>query len=302
MNKAKKKARRKPRAPKAPQPVTVENHRHPKPPDERPEFMSSGDARALRILAEYLEPWTRLRREGVHSTVVFFGSSRILPPDIARDQWQRIKGRLEKSKQKNRPRLVEKLKVARRSVEMSGYYQEARELARRLTQWSLSTSKDSGWFVVGSGGGPGIMEAANRGAREAGGRSIGFNISLPDAQPSNEHVTPELNFMFRYFFMRKLWFAQPAKALIVFPGGFGTMDELWEMMTLMQTCKVSQRVMILLYGSKFWKRAVNFNHLLQCGTVTEHDVSLLHFVDSPDEAFQVLRRSLRKERIPWTEV
>ncbi len=134
--------------------------------------MNSGDARALLILAEYLEPWTRLERAGIHSTVVFFGSSRILPPDIARDQWQRIKGRLEKSKQKNRPRLVEKLKVARRSVEMSGYYQEARELARRLTQWSLSTSKDSGWFVVGSGGGPGIMEAANRGAREAGGRSI----------------------------------------------------------------------------------------------------------------------------------
>ena len=185
---------------------------------------------------------------------------------------------------------------------MSGYYEEARELARRLTQWSLSTSKDSGWFVVASGGGPGIMEAANRGAREAGGRSIGLNISLPDAQPSNEHVTPELNFMFRYFFMRKLWFAQPAKALIVFPGGFGTMDELWEMMTLMQTHKVSQRVLILLYGSKFWKRAVNFNHPLQCDTVTEHDLSLLHFVDSPDEAFQVLRRSLRKERIPWTEV
>ena len=261
-------------------------------------FMSSPDARAIRILSEYLEPSSRLRRSGIHSTVVFFGSARILPKKDAQAHLRDVKRRISKGKAALKPEL----KAAQRAVEMSRYYEEARSLARSLTRWSKKQNKNKGWFVICSGGGPGIMEAANRGATEAGGKSIGFNISLPDVQAGNKYATPELNFMFRYFFMRKLWFAQPAQAMIIFPGGFGTMDELWEVVTLMQTKKLHQSAVILLYGSKFWKKLINFRYLEECGTVDQNDLSLLHFVDTPAEAFRVLRSSLKKERVPWTEV
>ncbi len=270
--------------------------------DKDPRFLGSPDARALRILAEYLEPSSRLRRSGIHSTVVFFGSARILPKKEAQAQLRDVKRRISKTSAKGKAALKAELKAAQRAVEMSRYYEDARTLSRRLTRWSLSLNKDKGWFVICSGGGSGIMEAANRGAKEAGGKSIGFNISLPDPQPSNQYTTPELNFMFRYFFMRKLWFAQPAQALIVFPGGFGTMDELWEIVTLMQTRKLHQNTLILLYGSKFWKKLVNFRYLIECGTIDQHDLSLLQFVDSPDQAFRALRSSLKKDPVPWTEV
>ncbi|MCZ6515471.1 MAG: TIGR00730 family Rossman fold protein [Acidobacteria bacterium] len=270
--------------------------------DKDPRFLGSPDARALRILAEYLEPSSRLRRCGIHSTVVFFGSARILPKKEAQAQLRDVTRRISKTSAKGKAALKAELKAAQRAVEMSRYYEDARTLSRRLTRWSLSLNKDKGWFVICSGGGSGIMEAANRGAKEAGGKSIGFNISLPDPQPSNQYTTPELNFMFRYFFMRKLWFAQPAQALIVFPGGFGTMDELWEIVTLMQTRKLHQNAVILLYGSKFWKKLVNFRYLIECGTIDKHDLSLLQFVDSPDQAFRALRSSLKKDPVPWTEV
>ena len=270
--------------------------------DKDPTFMGSPDARALRILAEYLEPSSRLRRSGIHSTVVFFGSARILPKKEAQAQLRDVKRRISKTSAKGKTALKAELKAAQRAVEMSRYYEDARTLSRRLTRWSRSLNTDDGWFVICSGGGSGIMEAANRGAKEASGKSIGFNISLPNPQPSNGYATPELNFMFRYFFMRKLWFAQPAQALIVFPGGFGTMDELWEIVTLMQTRKLHQNTLILLYGSKFWKKLVNFRYLIECGTIDKHDLSLLQFVDSPDQAFRALRSSLKKDPVPWTEV
>ncbi len=257
-------------------------------------FMESADARTLRIMAEYLEPQTRLRRAGVENTVVFFGSARLLPRDVAVQKLQKLESM---GKDGGSAASAAALKAARTALEMSRYYEEARQLARLLTQWSLSLRRGTHFLVVCSGGGPGIMEAANRGAAEAGGLSIGLNIKLPLEQKSNPYVTPDLSFLFRYFFMRKLWFAQPARALVVFPGGYGTMDELWEFLTLLQTHKMGHQAFILLYGSTFWKRAVNFECLLEAGTVSKDDLKLIRFVDSPEEAFLILKRKLRRNRV-----
>ena len=177
-------------------------------------------------------------------------------------------------------------------LHMSQYYEDARELSRLVTAWALSLQHDSRFLVVCSGGGPGIMEAANRGASEAGGKSIGLNIKLPAEQQPNPFISPQLGFLFRYFFMRKLWFAQPARALIAFPGGFGTMDELFEMLTLLQTHKMGHRVTIVLYGSDYWKRAINFDYFLEAGTISEEDLKLIRFADTPQEAFEIIKEDL----------
>jgi uncharacterized protein (TIGR00730 family) len=255
-------------------------------------FMDSADARTLRIAAEYLEPQVRLRRAGVQNTVVFFGSSRVLPYNKARDQLREV---MRRAKCGGAAPSSEELRAARMALKMSKYYEEARELARLITTWSLGLKNGKHFLVVCSGGGPGIMEAANRGAHEAGGVSIGFNIRLPMEQNSNPYITPELGFLFRYFFMRKLWFAQPSRAVIVFPGGFGTMDEMWEFLTLIQTHKMGHRSTILLYGSKFWKKAVNFEWLREAGTVTAEESKLIRFVDSPREAFETVKSSLTRQ-------
>jgi len=256
-------------------------------------FLASPDARSIRILAEYLEPQVRLRRHGVLNTVVFFGSARILPREVALRNLRELE---KKQRQKNGARLTEEeIVAARRAIAMSRYYEEARALARLLTTWSLSLKNGPNFLVVCSGGGPGIMEAANRGATEAGGKSIGLNIQLPREQAPNNYITPGLSFMFKYFFMRKLWFAQPSKALIVFPGGFGTMDELWEMLTLLQTGKTKNRVTVLLYGERFWKRAINFELMIRSGTIAREDLQLMKFASTPDEAFQILRENLSLE-------
>ena len=252
-------------------------------------FLESSEARTLRIVAEYLEPQARLRRHGVQSTVVFFGSARILPREEAVRKLRELEGGSNHSPS---AASTAQLKAARQAVQMSRYYEEARELARLITRWSVGLKKGSQWLVVCSGGGPGIMEAANRGAHEAGGKSIGLNIKLPQEQTPNPYITPDLSLLFRYFFMRKLWFASPAKALIVFPGGYGTMDELWEFLTLMQTHKMGHRATLLLYGSKFWKRAVNFDWLLEAGTIDQEDLKLIYFVDSPEDAFDRLKHRL----------
>ncbi len=256
-------------------------------------FLESHNARTLRILAEYIEPQARLRRAGVRNTVVFFGSARILPRDVALRKLDELESRAREGGPAAGPA---ELKAARMAVHMSRYYEDTRELARLITRWSLGLRNESQSVVVCSGGGPGIMEAANRGALEAGGKSVGLNIKLPMEQEPNPYITPELNLMFRYFFMRKLWFAQPAKALIVFPGGFGTMDELWEFLTLLQTHKMGHGVTILLYGSKFWKRAINFGWLLEAGTIKREDLKLIRFVDTPREAFEFLKRKFGVSR------
>src|SRR4051812_28359674 len=222
-------------------------------------FLDSNDARPLRILAEYLEPLHRLRRENIHDTVVFFGSAR----------------------------LAEDGPLGR-------YYTEARALARRLTEWAQALP-GARRFAVCTGGGGGIMEAANRGAAEAGGRTIGFNIGLPHEQRPNQYITPGLCFEFRYFFMRKLWFSHLARALVVFPGGFGTLDELTEMLTLEQTKKLDRPIRILLYGSSYWKEVLNFEALARHGMISPEDLALFAFVDDPAEALGLLQAWLEPE-------
>jgi uncharacterized protein (TIGR00730 family) len=257
-------------------------------------FMDSADARTIRIVAEYSEPQVRLRKAGIQNTVVFFGSARIQSREESLRRLSELD--IRGTNGGGAPPTPAELKAARQALQMSCYYEDARELARLITRWSLSQGNKSQFVVVCSGGGPGIMEAANRGASEAGGKSIGLNIKLPFEQAPNPYITPELSFMFRYFFMRKLWFAQPARALIVFPGGFGTMDELWEFLTLIQTRKMGHHASILLYGSKFWKRAINFPWLCEAGTISRDDMKAIHFADAPPQAFEILKKKLKRDR------
>ena len=266
-------------------------HQTPQQPAYRDAlFMESVAARPVRILTEYLDPLVRLRREEVGDTIVIFGSARIVGRDRASAHLRRLKSL--KGKQTPRRRLA--LREARAALSMSRYYEEARELARRITAWSLTLGEHPRRFVVCSGGGPGIMEAANRGAAEAGGKTVGLSIELPHEQWPNSYISPGLNFQFHYFFMRKLWFAQLAKALIVFPGGFGTMDELWEMLTLMQTGKLQRRNLILIYGRRYWNRVIDWREMLNWGTINRREYNLLQFADSVDEAFERIRSGLEE--------
>lgn len=261
---------------------------------QNPLFMESKVARPLRILAEYIDPINRLRRAHVGDTIVMFGSARIQSRDAALAHLKSIQG---KSRGRRTAEWRSKVRAAKSIVDMSQYYEDARELSRRITLWARTLGPNPRRFVVCSGGGPGIMEAANRGALEAGGSSIGLSIQLPHEQKPNPYITPELNFCFHYFFMRKLWFAQMAKALIVFPGGFGTMDELWEMLTLLQTGKLPSRHLILIYGRKYWDKVLNWRHMVNSGTIDEHEYSLLQFADTVDEAFERVRTRMESDHL-----
>jgi len=236
------------------------NHRYRRPVAYKDtDFLDSSDARSIRILSEYLEPLSHFRREAIKDTVVFFGSARI-----------------------------------REEGPMARYYEEARQLAGMLTQWSDQLPDTTRRFVVCTGGGPGIMEAANRGAHEAGSKTIGLNIGLPFEQWPNPYITPQLSFEFHYFFMRKFWFAYLAKALVVFPGGFGTLDELCEILTLAQTQKLMKKMVIVLYGTSFWKEILNIDALVKYGMISPQDVDLFQYADSPAEAMQQLRDGLNR--------
>ena len=259
-----------------------------------PKFMESAAARPIRILGEYLDPLVRLRREGVGDTIVMFGSARIEPRDRAVAHLKRLQGM---PKARITPARRAALRQAHTGVEMSRYYEEARELAHRITTWALTFGESPRRFVICSGGGPGIMEAANRGAAEAGGKSVGLSIELPHEQRPNRFISPELSFNFHYFFMRKLWFAQLAKALIVFPGGFGTMDELFELLTLMQTGKLPGRTLILIYGRRYWDKVLDWRAMLRWGTINDHEYGLLEFADTVEEAFQRVRAGLEKHHL-----
>src|SRR6201982_3442441 len=246
-------------------------HQTPQQPAYRDAlFMESIAARPVRILTEYLDPLVRLRREEVGDTIVIFGSARIVGRDRALAHLRRLKSL--KGKQTPRRRLA--LRDARAALSMSRYYEEARELAHRITTWSLTLGEHPRRFVICSGGGPGIMEAANRGAAEAGGKTVGLSIELPHEQWANAYISPELSLNFHYFFMRKLWFAQIAKALIVFPGGFGTMDELWEMLTLLQTRKLPKNSLILIYGRKYWDQVLNFRAITRWGMISSNEYKM----------------------------
>jgi len=264
------------------------------PPYRDPLFMESAPARPVRILTEYIDPLERLRREKVGDTIVMFGSARVVSRQKALAHLERIR---KGGKRRSAPEYRAAMRDARAALEMSRYYEEARELSRRITSWSMSLGDQPRRFVICSGGGPGIMEAANLGAAQAGGKSIGLSIELPHEQRPNDYISPELSFMFHYFFMRKLWFAQLAKALIIFPGGFGTMDELWEMLTLMQTGKLHRRNLILIYGRKYWDRVLDWKHMLRCGTINHHEYGLLQFADTVDQAFERVREDLEKHHL-----
>ena len=257
------------------------------------DFLNSPDARTIRILAEFLEPELRFRKHRIHDTIVFFGSSRFQDETTAKaalDELTRRKGRKKRGRGDSMA-----IRRAKQAVAMSRYYEDAVELSRVLTKWSLSLGRGKRRFIVCSGGGPGIMEAANRGATSnKKGYSIGLNISIPFEQSFNPHITPELNFEFHYFFIRKYWFIYMAKALVVFPGGFGTMDELFEVLTLIQTEKVKKKMPVVLYGKDFWKKVINFDALVEFGTISKSDLDLFYMADTPDEACNYLKENLTR--------
>ena len=227
---------------------------------EEPSFLESDAARPLRILAEYLEPLERFKRAGVHATIVFFGSARVRPDGP-----------------------------------LGQYYEHARELSSLITRWSATLPEHAHRYVVCSGGGGGIMEAANRGAAQAGGKTVGLNISLPREQRPNPYLSSDLTFEFHYFFMRKLWFAHLARALIAFPGGFGTLDELTEVLTLAQTRKLERDIPVILYGPEYWNEIIDFNALARHGAIDPEDLKLFEFADRPEDALAILQRRLTPE-------
>jgi uncharacterized protein (TIGR00730 family) len=250
---------------------------------ENESFLNSPDGRVLRILSEYMEPLSRFRREQIQDTVVFFGSARFRSHA---DAQQNLSAQDKSIEADHRRALA--------SVNMARYYEDSRKLAFLLTQWAAQIPARRHRFVVTTGGGPGIMEAANLGAQEAGGKSIGLNINLPFEQSPNPYITPSLNFEFHYFFMRKFWFAYLAKALVIFPGGFGTLDELFEILTLAQTQKLAKKILVIVYGSEYWKRLINFDVMVDAGTISAGDLDLFRMVDSPEEGFEFLRDGLVK--------
>ncbi len=254
------------------------------------EFLHSTEARPIRLLAEFLEPQARFERYHVEDTIVFFGSARTLPPDDASEWLSQAQAHLEANGET--AESATEVERAKRAVSMSRYYQDAMEVSRMLTEWSLRRSDNGPTFVICSGGGPGIMEAANRGSSLAGGRSVGLNISIPFEQAPNPYISKELNFEFHYFFMRKFWFVYLAKALVVFPGGFGTFDELMEVITLLQTGKVSKRLPIVVYGTEYWRQVIDFDAMVRWGTISPEDLELLHFSDTPQDAFDYLKKEL----------
>ena len=254
-----------------------------------PDFLESDEARPIRILSEYLEPLRRFKDQKIQDTVVFFGSARVDSRERAERALQTLRARGDRSAD---AKYEEELTKSRKAVEWARYYEDARELARLLTSWSLTLQSENHRFVVASGGGPGIMEAANRGAREAGGKTIGLNIRLPFEQGANPYITEGLQFEFHYFFMRKFWFAYLAKALVIFPGGFGTCDELFEILTLVQTDKLSKKIEVILYGRDYWSHVLHFKPMAEWGAIAEDDLGLLTKCDTPAEAFERLRAHL----------
>ena len=249
------------------------------------EFLESADARPIRLLAEYLEPARRFRRENIQDTVVFFGSARV----HSRQDAERALEELQKKRGRKSSDYAMLLKRTRKAIKWSRYYEEARELAGRLTEWSMSLEEPRRRFVVTSGGGPGIMEAANRGASEAGGKTIGLNIRLPFEQGPNRYITKGLHFEFHYFFMRKFWFAYLAKALVIFPGGFGTLDEMFEILTLAQTQKLSKKLAVVLYGPDYWNEVMDIAPMAKWGMISPDDLGYLQPASTPEEAFTILR-------------
>ena len=259
-----------------------------------PEFLESNEARPVRILSEYLEPLKRFKEQKIQDTVVFFGSARVDSRERAELVFRTLKARGVRDANEQ---YETELKKSSRALEWARYYEDARELAGLLTKWSVTLASENHRFVVTSGGGPGIMEAANRGASEAGGKTVGLNIRLPFEQGANPYITDGLHFEFHYFFMRKFWFAYLAKALVIFPGGFGTCDELFEILTLVQTDKLSKKIGVILYGREYWDAVLNFGPMAEWGAIAEKDLELLHYADTPADAFAQLQAHLLEHHL-----
>jgi hypothetical protein len=267
-------------------------------------FLNSADGRLIRIVSEYMEPLARIRREKIQDTVVFFGSARFRGREEADHALELLEntGSREPAPSHEQPAKAPEIAAGKASdlqrkravaaVEMARYYEDARRLAGLLTTWAKTIPSRWHRFVVTSGGGPGIMEAANRGAYEAGGKTMGLNIRLPFEQAPNRYITPSLNFEFHYFFMRKLWFAYLSKALVVFPGGFGTLDEMFEILTLAQTHKLGNKITVVIYGTEYWKKVFNLEALVDTGAISPKDLELFQFADTPEQAFELLRKGL----------
>src|SRR5687768_1132793 len=268
---------------------------HPQPLAYRDqEFLESEEARPLRILAEYLEPLRRFKAQNIQDTVVFFGSARIHSREHAEEALGRL---MKRFGIRSGVEIDGHLARGRKAVEWSRYYEEARQLAAMLTDWSKAIEGPHHRFVVTSGGGPGIMEAANRGAQEAGGKTIGLNIKLPFEQGANRFITEGLQFEFHYFFMRKFWFAYLAKALVIFPGGFGTLDEMFEILTLMQTEKLAKQIQIILYGTDYWDAILNLEPMAEWGAISPADLALIRRANTPLEAFDLLKAHLTEHHL-----
>src|SRR5580698_5801803 len=273
---------------------------------QNPAFVNSPDGRLVRMISEYSEPLARFRRERIQDTIVFFGSARFRELDAANNELELLDkpGSVATAPTEEQPATGEEIaqgtaselrrRRAEAAVEMARYYDDARTLAFMVSKWTQTLKGRRHRFVVTSGGGPGIMEAANRGAYEAGGKTIGLNIRLPFEQAPNPYITPSLNFEFHYFFMRKYWFAYLAKALVVFPGGFGTLDEMFEVLTLVQTEKLAKKISIVVYGSAYWNSILNLDVLVEKGAISPQDRALFQMADTPQEAFEILRTDLTR--------
>ena len=251
------------------------------------ELLGSPQGRSIRILAEYYGPLKKIKKNRINDTIVFFGSARIKSPEQAEQDFKSLQ---------NSNNDKDKL-IAKKNIEMSKYYERASELSKELTLWSKSLKSKKSRYIIASGGGGGIMEAANRGAHEAGGISIGLTISLPFESSGNKFITDDLDLKFHYFFMRKFWFMYLAKGIVVWPGGFGTLDEVMETLTLIQTKKITKKIPIVLFGKEFWNSVINWNYLVECGTISKEDLDLFLITDSIEKAFEYLTTNIQKDNL-----
>jgi len=251
------------------------------------ELLGSPQGRSIRILAEYYGPLKKIKKNRINDTIVFFGSARIKSPEQAEQDFKNLQ-----NSHNNKGKLI-----AKKNIEMSRYYERASELSKKLTLWSKSLKSKKSRYIIVSGGGGGIMEAANRGAHEAGGISIGLTISLPFESSENKFITDDLDLKFHYFFMRKFWFMYLAKGIVVWPGGFGTLDEVMETLTLIQTKKITKKIPIVLFGKEFWNSVINWNYLVECGTISKEDLDLFLITDSIENAFEYLTSNIQMNNL-----